>query len=102
MLALPLTVRAAAPPSRPPAPAESVVKVTATLRFPKPFRPWAPSKSTEVAGTPVGGTSSSRQGWTTSNHLLDEGTAVASVAALLPDSKHSLPGDKRAATHPIN
>jgi S1-C subfamily serine protease len=53
MLALPLTAGAAAPPPPPPAPAESVVKVTATLRYPNPFRPWAPSKSNEVAGTGV-------------------------------------------------
>src|SRR5262245_14779256 len=52
MLALPLTASAAAPPP-PPTPAASVVKVTATLRYPNPFRPWAPSSSTEVAGTGV-------------------------------------------------
>jgi S1-C subfamily serine protease len=52
VLALPLTASAAAPPA-PPTPADSVVMVTATLRYPNPFRPWAPSKSTEVAGTGV-------------------------------------------------
>jgi S1-C subfamily serine protease len=53
VLALPLSARAAGPPAPPPAPADSVVKVTATLRYPNPFRPWAPSKSAEVAGAGV-------------------------------------------------
>jgi S1-C subfamily serine protease len=41
-------------PARPPAsPADSVVKVTATLRYPDVTRPWARPKATEVVGTGV-------------------------------------------------
>jgi S1-C subfamily serine protease len=53
LLALSLPVRAAAPPVRPGTPADSVVKITATVRYPEPLQPWARGKSTEVAGTGV-------------------------------------------------
>jgi S1-C subfamily serine protease len=53
VLALPPLVRSAAPPPRLGTPTEAVVKVTASLRYPNPLRPWTPSKSVEVAGTGV-------------------------------------------------
>jgi S1-C subfamily serine protease len=53
LLALPLGARSAAPPPRPGPVADSVVKITATLRYPNPIRPWTQSKSQEVSGTGV-------------------------------------------------
>jgi S1-C subfamily serine protease len=53
LLALPLAAQSAAPPARPGAPADSVVRVTASIRYPNPVRPWARSKAVEVAGTGV-------------------------------------------------
>jgi S1-C subfamily serine protease len=47
---------AAAPPAPPAAtgrPADSVVKVTASLRYPNPIRPWTQAKAVEVAGSGV-------------------------------------------------
>jgi S1-C subfamily serine protease len=53
LLALPPAVRSAAPPAPPGTPADSVVKVTATVRYPNPLRPWTHAKSSDVAGTGV-------------------------------------------------
>jgi S1-C subfamily serine protease len=41
------------PPARPGRPADSVVKVLVTARYPNPVRPWAPSKSVEATGSGV-------------------------------------------------
>jgi S1-C subfamily serine protease len=56
-LVLGLTTLLAAPPvppaAPPAAPADSVVKVTASVRYPDPTRPWARPRAVEVAGTGV-------------------------------------------------
>jgi S1-C subfamily serine protease len=53
LLALPGLIRAAGPPPRLGTPAEAVVKVSASLRYPNPIKPWTLSKSVEVAGSGV-------------------------------------------------
>src|SRR5438270_573557 len=53
LLALPGLARPAGPPPRPGTPAEAVVKVTASLRYPNPIKPWTLSKSVEVSGSGV-------------------------------------------------
>ena len=52
LLAATQVAQPAAPP-RPVSPGEAVVKVTASIRYPNPIRPWAPSKSSEVSGSGV-------------------------------------------------
>jgi S1-C subfamily serine protease len=53
LLVAPTLAWAAAPPAAPAAPGESVVRITATRRFPDPTKPWSRLKSSEVAGTGV-------------------------------------------------
>jgi S1-C subfamily serine protease len=44
---------ASAGPARPAPPADSIVKVLASVRYPNPIRPWTQSKAQEVAATGV-------------------------------------------------